>query len=150
MSVQGETVEAPKARKSAQAITADRLEAEKLNGRTAELHELLHALQAVRTGDFSVRMAGHETGLFGKIADTFNEIIANNQSMAQQLEHVGQLVGREIELQNQASSEQVPLHPAGRHAAESVLRRRELTRGAGPVGVTGCRAFPHRRRDPGS
>jgi len=95
MSAEGDTVDAPKPRKSAQALAADRLEAEKLNGHTAELHELLHALQAVKTGDFSVRMAGHETGLFGKIADTFNEIVANNQRMAEQLEHVGQLVGRE-------------------------------------------------------
>ncbi|HEX3429241.1 MAG TPA: HAMP domain-containing protein, partial [Rhizomicrobium sp.] len=94
MSAQGETVEAPKSRISATAAS-DHLEAEKLNGHTAELHELLHALQAVKTGDFSVRMAGHETGLFGKIADTFNEIVANNQRMAEQLEHVGQLVGRE-------------------------------------------------------
>ena len=95
MSVDGEFVEAPKVRKPAPAITEERLEAEKLNGHTGELHELLHALQAVRTGDFSVRMAVHETGLFGKIADTFNEIVTNNQRMAQQLEHVGQLVGRE-------------------------------------------------------
>src|SRR2546423_13212064 len=95
MSAEGETVEAPKARKSAQATVSDGVEAEKLNGHTAELHELLHALQAVKTGDFSVRMAGHETGLFGKIADTLNEIVANNQRMAQQLEYVGQLAGRE-------------------------------------------------------
>jgi len=95
MSAEGETVEAPKARKSAQATASDRVEAGKLNGHTAELHELLHALQAVKTGNFSVRMAGHETGLYGKIADTFNEIVTNNQRMSQQLEHVGQLVGRE-------------------------------------------------------
>ncbi|HEY2445607.1 MAG TPA: HAMP domain-containing protein [Rhizomicrobium sp.] len=76
------------------ADAADQAQA-KPNGHAAELHDLLHALQAVKTGDFSVRMAGHETGLFGKIADTFNEIVANNQRMAQQLEHVGQLVGRE-------------------------------------------------------
>ena len=31
----------------------------------------------------------------GKIADTFNEIVAANQRMAQQLERVGQVVGRE-------------------------------------------------------
>ena len=97
MSAQGETAEAPKTRKTGALTpaTPDRLDEENLNGHTAELHELLHALQAVRTGDFSVRMAGHETGVFGKIADTFNDIVANNQRMAQQLEHVGQVVGRE-------------------------------------------------------
>src|SRR5262249_29910309 len=59
------------------------------------LHDLLHALQAMRVGDFSVRMAGDQIGIEGKIADTFNEIVAANQRMAQQLELVGQLVGRE-------------------------------------------------------
>jgi HAMP domain-containing protein/CheY-like chemotaxis protein/signal transduction histidine kinase len=57
--------------------------------------ELLLALQAVRSGDFSVRMSGDYLGMDGKIADTFNEIIAANQRMAQQLELVGQVVGRE-------------------------------------------------------
>ena len=56
---------------------------------------MLHALQAVRFGDFSVRLPNDRTGLAGKIADTFNEIAATNQRMAEQLEHVGQVVGRE-------------------------------------------------------
>jgi HAMP domain-containing protein/CheY-like chemotaxis protein/signal transduction histidine kinase len=59
------------------------------------LTELLHALQAMRVGDFSVRMAGDRVGLIGKVADTFNDIVATNQRMAQQLERVGQVVGRE-------------------------------------------------------
>src|SRR5215469_12781240 len=58
-------------------------------------HELLHALQAMQVGDFSVRMAGDRTGIEGKIADTFNTIVSANQRMAQQLERVGELVGRE-------------------------------------------------------
>jgi len=57
--------------------------------------ELLHALQAMRSGDFSVRMTGDHLGIDGKIADTFNEIVAANERMAQQLELVGQVVGRE-------------------------------------------------------
>ena len=40
-------------------------------------------------------MAGDHLGIDGKIADTFNEIVAANQRMAQQLERVGQVVGRE-------------------------------------------------------
>src|SRR6266511_247270 len=60
-----------------------------------ELYDLLNALQSMRVGDFSVRMAGGQVGLLGKIADTFNEIVAANQRMAQQLERVGQVVGRE-------------------------------------------------------
>jgi HAMP domain-containing protein/CheY-like chemotaxis protein/signal transduction histidine kinase len=66
------------------------------NGLTEHgLNELLHALQAMRVGDFSARMAGDRVGLIGKIADTFNDIVATNQRMAQQLERVGQVVGRE-------------------------------------------------------
>jgi len=49
----------------------------------------------MRTGNFSVRLPTDRTGLEGKIADTFNEIVAANERMAQELEHVGQVVGRE-------------------------------------------------------
>src|SRR3977135_1335259 len=65
------------------------------NGKPDSLEDLLHALQAMRSGDFSVRMTGDHLGIEGKIADTFNEIVAANQRMAQQLERVGQVVGRE-------------------------------------------------------
>jgi hypothetical protein len=34
-------------------------------------------------------------GLPGKIADTFNEIVAANQQMAKELRRVGQVVGKE-------------------------------------------------------
>ena len=40
-------------------------------------------------------MSGDRLGIEGKIADTFNEIVAANQRMAQQLERVGQRVGKE-------------------------------------------------------
>ncbi|MGB6754994.1 MAG: HAMP domain-containing protein, partial [Xanthobacteraceae bacterium] len=49
----------------------------------------------MKVGDFSVRMAGDRVGIIGKIADTFNEIVATNQRMAGQLERVGQVVGRD-------------------------------------------------------
>src|SRR6187455_878633 len=60
-----------------------------------ELSELLRALQAVRDGDFSVRLPGDWTGLEGKIADTVNEIIASNAKMARELERVGTVVGKQ-------------------------------------------------------
>ncbi len=65
------------------------------DGTASDLHDLLQALQAVRVGDFSVRLPGDRTGLIGKVADTFNDIVAANQRMAQQLERVGQVVGRD-------------------------------------------------------
>ena len=61
----------------------------------AELQELLEALRAMRSGDFSARMGVEHEGLLGKIADTFNDIVTANERMAQQLEKVGQVVGRE-------------------------------------------------------
>ncbi|HJR55225.1 MAG TPA: HAMP domain-containing protein, partial [Rhizomicrobium sp.] len=59
------------------------------------LAELLTALQAMQAGDFSVRLPSSQTGIVGKIADTFNEIVSTNERMAQQLERVGGVVGRE-------------------------------------------------------
>ncbi|HYD48502.1 MAG TPA: HAMP domain-containing protein, partial [Terriglobales bacterium] len=59
-----------------------------------ELRDLLSALQAVRDGDFSARLPGDWTGLGGKIADTFNDIVASNARMARELERVGQAVGK--------------------------------------------------------
>jgi len=61
----------------------------------AEMRELLTALQAVDNGDFSVRLPGHWTGLGGKIADTFNSIVAANAGMAKELDRVGEMVGRQ-------------------------------------------------------
>src|SRR6201981_3708159 len=61
----------------------------------ANLSVILAALQTMRDGDFSVRLPGSWTGLAGKIGDTFNEIVAANQQMAQELKRVGQVVGKE-------------------------------------------------------
>jgi HAMP domain-containing protein/CheY-like chemotaxis protein/signal transduction histidine kinase len=60
-----------------------------------DLRELLAALQAMQAGDFSVRLSGSHTGVAGKICDTFNTIVGANQRIAQQLEHVGDVVGRQ-------------------------------------------------------
>ena len=81
------------------------------------LQQMLHALQAVRVGNFTVRLPGDRTGIAGKIADTFNEIVAANERMAVQLERVGQVVGREgktrqrvkFGLQSGAWGEMVPI-----------------------------------------
>ncbi|HEY8579650.1 MAG TPA: hypothetical protein VIL72_07180, partial [Beijerinckiaceae bacterium] len=46
-------------------------------------------------GDFTVRLPNDVSGVDGKIADAFNEIVAANARMAQQLEKVGRAVGRD-------------------------------------------------------
>ncbi len=94
MQPNSEAVGEPKSNGSPAAAPPDPAIGE-LNGGSGEIHELLHALQAVRVGDFSVRMAGNQVGIIGKIADVFNEIVAANERMAQQLEHVGEVVGRQ-------------------------------------------------------
>ena len=74
---------------------ADTRRAQSSNGSLDSSHDLLQSLQAMRGGDFSVRMRGDYLGIDGKIADAFNEIAAANERMAQQLARVGQVVGRE-------------------------------------------------------
>ena len=61
----------------------------------ADLGAILVGLQTMRDGDFSVRLPAVWTGVGGKIADTFNEIVIANQQMAQELKRVGQVVGKE-------------------------------------------------------
>jgi HAMP domain-containing protein/CheY-like chemotaxis protein len=56
---------------------------------------ILEKLQSVRDGDFSVRLPVVWTGLDGRIADTFNEIVSANQQMALELKQLGQALGKE-------------------------------------------------------
>src|SRR5579871_5843031 len=73
------------------------------NGQTVALAEspsvdltiILASLQKMQEGDFSVRLPGSWTGLPGKIADTFNNIVVANEHMAHELKRVGQAVGKE-------------------------------------------------------
>jgi HAMP domain-containing protein len=67
----------------------------KLNGGSLDLPQLLEALQAMRGGDFSVRLPTHDGGLVGRVAEAFNDIVSANERIAQQLEHVGVVVGHE-------------------------------------------------------
>jgi HAMP domain-containing protein/CheY-like chemotaxis protein/signal transduction histidine kinase len=60
-----------------------------------DLSLVLSSLQTMREGDFSVRLPGTWTGLPGKLADTFNEIVGSNQQIARELRRVGQVVGKE-------------------------------------------------------
>ena len=70
-----------------------------------DLKKLLRALQSVRDGDFSVRLAPDQTGLGGKIADTFNELVSSNQRLCQELERAGQMVGLEGKTRMRIASE---------------------------------------------
>ncbi|MGH7561028.1 MAG: HAMP domain-containing protein, partial [Gemmatimonadales bacterium] len=58
-------------------------------------HQLLQALQRVKGGDFAVELPATWEGLDGRIAETFNEIVAANRRMAGELKRVGNVVGKE-------------------------------------------------------
>src|SRR5260221_8183299 len=62
---------------------------------TLDLTVILTSLQSMRDGDFTVRLPGTWVGLAGKVADTFNEIVAANQHMSHELKRVGQVVGKQ-------------------------------------------------------
>ena len=57
--------------------------------------ELLRVLSEVRSGDFGARMPLDWVGVPGKIADTVNEIIAANETLAAELARVSRVVGKE-------------------------------------------------------
>ncbi|HXA09869.1 MAG TPA: HAMP domain-containing protein, partial [Chthoniobacterales bacterium] len=57
--------------------------------------ELLAALMAFKRGDFTARLPNDWTGVAGKIADTFNDVIATNQRMTRELERIGTVVGKQ-------------------------------------------------------
>ncbi|HZV99052.1 MAG TPA: HAMP domain-containing protein, partial [Methylophilaceae bacterium] len=67
-----------------------------------DARELLAALVAFKKGDFSTRLPSDWTGLAGKIADTFNEIIESNEQMAQNISKVSRVVGRDGRLSQRA------------------------------------------------
>ena len=78
------------------------------NGSRSDHHELnsrrlLTALMAFKRGDFSARLPDDWTGVAGKIADTFNDVISRNQRMTQELERIGRVVGKEGRMTQRAS-----------------------------------------------
>jgi len=77
------------------------------NGSDFNTRELLAALMAFKRGDFSVRLPEDWVGVPGKIADTFNTVIETNQRMADELERIGRVVGKEGRITQRASIGQV-------------------------------------------
>src|SRR5436190_2071534 len=69
-----------------------------------DLRAVLRALQLVRDGDFSARLPGDWSGLGGKIADTFNEMVSGNARMESDLLRIGQVVGKQGKTSQRVSS----------------------------------------------
>ncbi|WP_258169111.1 methyl-accepting chemotaxis protein [Paenibacillus sp. AR247] len=65
--------------------------------------ELLDALMAFKKGDFTYRMPYDQTGIAGKIADTFNEIMEMQESLVSEIDTVARVVGKEGKLSRRFS-----------------------------------------------
>ena len=80
--------------------------------------ELLSAMLSLRDGDFAVRLPSDMVGVDGKIADAFNEIVAANHKIAEELRRIGHVVGARPELRDE-------VRDAGVRVDELVERRIE-------------------------
>ncbi|HEX3133112.1 MAG TPA: HAMP domain-containing protein, partial [Planctomycetota bacterium] len=64
---------------------------------------LLQALVSLRNGDFSVQLNDESSGIDGRIASAFNDIVELNRSMAQELDRLSRVVGKEGRLSQRAT-----------------------------------------------
>jgi len=64
---------------------------------------LLQTLVALKKGDFSVRMPDDWTGMAGKIADTLNDVIEQNEKLTRELQRVSRVVGKEGKIAQRAT-----------------------------------------------
>jgi hypothetical protein len=60
--------------------------------------EILEAMLAFRSGNFSRTLPSSWTGVYGKIADTFNEVLSLNKRRAEETTRVCRVVGKEGKL----------------------------------------------------
>jgi HAMP domain-containing protein/signal transduction histidine kinase/DNA-binding response OmpR family regulator len=67
------------------------------------LPRLLVALLAYKQGDFSIRLPSDWTGVAGKIADGFNEVVAFNQRLTSETARVSRAVGKEGKLRQRVN-----------------------------------------------
>ena len=68
-----------------------------------EMQLLLGALVQLRKGDPNIRLPLHWTGVAGRVADAFNEVVELNAGMAEELARLRQVVGKEGKLKQRAS-----------------------------------------------
>src|SRR6476469_862286 len=73
-----------------------------VSGRNEEMNSLLAALSGLLKGDASVRLPQHWSGVSGKVADAFNDVVEQNVGMAEELARLRQVVGKEGKLKQRA------------------------------------------------
>src|SRR5260370_38492223 len=70
---------------------------------SGELTAILSALTELQRGNASVRLPAEWTGMFGKIAGTFNDVVEENERMYGELERLSREGGREGKVNKRAS-----------------------------------------------
>ncbi len=68
-----------------------------------EMSALLTALTALKKGKSGVRLPQDWTGVAGKVADAFNDVVELNERMAQDMERLRRVVGKEGKLSQRLS-----------------------------------------------
>ncbi|MBV8489625.1 MAG: HAMP domain-containing protein, partial [Candidatus Eremiobacteraeota bacterium] len=71
--------------------------------KSLDRRQLLSALRAFRRGDFSVRLPLDLSGIEGDIAEAFNDCIELNARLADELNRISNVVGREGRISQRAS-----------------------------------------------
>ena len=71
---------------------------ERLDVNANEVAVILGALNALKRGDASVRLPVAWPGTLGRLADAFNDVVDRNARMAQELERLSRVVGKEGKL----------------------------------------------------
>src|SRR5438874_744240 len=69
----------------------------------SEMTALLAALTALRQGRSGVRLPPDWTGVAGKVADAFNDVVEQNERMAEELARLSRVVGKEGKLSQRLS-----------------------------------------------
>src|SRR5262245_35535180 len=69
----------------------------------SEMTALLGALHALRRGRTGVRLPADWTGVAGKVADAFNEVVELNERLTEELAHISRVVGKDGKLSQRLS-----------------------------------------------
>lgn len=69
-----------------------------------DLQSLIGALAALHKGDFTVCLPRVWSGLGGKVADTFNDVMDQLESMTNEVDRISRVVGKEGKIKQRATS----------------------------------------------
>jgi len=77
--------------------------AERAERSDAHVRAVLAALNSLKKGHAGAALPDDWTGLFGKVSDTFNQVVEQNVRMAEELARLSRVVGKEGKLKERAS-----------------------------------------------